>query len=85
MNACLAARNRRRSHNGFRKPDQIALRTMEAGVKKAAMPLKAQLPLAFAAGAFIALGFLLAKGAGAIGCGRGVYFHTVDSKTALSL
>lgn len=45
---------------GFAKPEQIALRTIQAGMKKAYMPLKTQLPLGFAAGAFIALGFLLA-------------------------
>ncbi|MCR8636470.1 formate/nitrite transporter family protein [Paenibacillus radicis (ex Xue et al. 2023)] len=45
---------------GFIKPDQIALRTLQAGFKKANMPLSVQLPLGFAAGVFIALGFLLA-------------------------
>lgn len=45
---------------GFAKPDQIALRTVQAGVKKMSLPLSAQLPLGFAAGAFISLGFLLA-------------------------
>ncbi|GAA4831549.1 formate/nitrite transporter family protein [Paenibacillus vulneris] len=45
---------------GFAQPDQIALRTVQAGVKKANLPLSAQLPLGFAAGAFISLGFLLA-------------------------
>ncbi|AJY75382.1 formate/nitrite transporter family protein [Paenibacillus beijingensis] len=45
---------------GFAKPEQIAQLAVEAGVKKANMPLRSQIPLGFAAGAFIALGFLLA-------------------------
>jgi formate/nitrite transporter len=45
---------------GFVKPDQIALRTVTAGLKKANMPLSVQLPLGFLGGAFIAIGFLLA-------------------------
>ncbi|OXM85647.1 formate/nitrite transporter family protein [Paenibacillus rigui] len=44
---------------GFAKPNEIARRTLQAGLKKAGMPLATQLPLGFAAGAFIALGFLL--------------------------
>lgn len=44
----------------FAKPNQIALRTVQAGLKKASLPLSAQIPLGFVAGAFISLGFLLA-------------------------
>lgn len=45
---------------GFVKPQYIAQRAVAAGIKKADMPMRARLPLAFAAGAFIAIGFLLA-------------------------
>jgi formate transporter len=45
----------------FMKPEQIALTAGETGWKKAYYPiLSKQLPLGFAAGAYIALGFLLA-------------------------
>lgn len=43
----------------YRKPEQVAEYTVESGVKKATMPIQAVLALGFAAGAFIALGFLL--------------------------
>lgn len=45
---------------GFAKPDQIARRTIKAGCHKIDMPLKSKITLGFAAGAFIAIGFLLA-------------------------
>jgi formate/nitrite transporter len=45
---------------GFAKPEQIALFTVEAGIKKASLPLRTQMLLGFAAGAYISIGFLLA-------------------------
>ncbi|MFC4102265.1 formate/nitrite transporter family protein [Paenibacillus xanthanilyticus] len=45
---------------GYTKPEQLANLAVEMGVKKASLPLRAQAVLGFAAGAFIALGFLLA-------------------------
>ncbi|MEI7025029.1 formate/nitrite transporter family protein [Paenibacillus sp. y28] len=45
---------------GFAKPDQIALHTVQAGCRKAWLPLRTQLLLGFAAGVYISLGFLLA-------------------------
>ncbi|MBH5320295.1 formate/nitrite transporter family protein [Paenibacillus sp. GSMTC-2017] len=44
---------------GSTKPDQIAFITIENGIKKANLPLLSQIVLGFAAGAFIAIGFLL--------------------------
>lgn len=44
---------------GSVKPDQIAILTIQNGIKKVNMPLLSQLMLGFAAGAFISLGFLL--------------------------
>lgn len=44
---------------GYHKPQHIAETTVENGVKKATSPLLTVLALGFAAGAFIALGFLL--------------------------
>ncbi|MNH95463.1 putative formate transporter 1 [compost metagenome] len=44
---------------GYVKPEQIWERTVEAGVKKAHLPLMSQLVLGFMGGAYIALGFLL--------------------------
>jgi formate transporter len=45
---------------GYSKPELIARQTAETGYKKAYYPLSKLLPLGFAAGAYIALGFLLA-------------------------
>jgi formate/nitrite transporter len=45
---------------GFDTPEQIAQTAIQAGLKKANMPLLKQLVLGFAAGAYIAIGFLLA-------------------------
>lgn len=44
---------------GYHKPQHIAEATIEAGVKKATLPIPSVLALGFAAGAFIALGYLL--------------------------
>ncbi len=43
----------------FHKPDSIAKLAVEAGVKKAGLPIPQAVTLGFMAGAFIALGFLL--------------------------
>ncbi|MBB3113711.1 formate/nitrite transporter [Paenibacillus phyllosphaerae] len=45
---------------GYAKPEQLAALSVQAGEKKANQPLPAQILLGFAAGAFIAIGFLLA-------------------------
>lgn len=45
---------------GYSKPEHIARITAEIGFKKAYYPLSKLLPLGFAAGAYISLGFLLA-------------------------
>ena len=44
---------------GFLKPEQIWKTTVEAGEKKAHLPLQSQLVLGFFGGAYISLGFLL--------------------------
>lgn len=44
----------------YMNPSQIAEQSAAAGVKKATLPFRSQCMLGFAAGAFIALGFLLA-------------------------
>ncbi|WP_462413539.1 formate/nitrite transporter family protein [Neobacillus sp. Marseille-QA0830] len=44
---------------GFRPPQQIAELAVEAGMKKAGLPLRHMLVLGFLGGAFIALGYLL--------------------------
>lgn len=45
---------------GFLKPEETALAALQAGYKKANMGLSEQIPLGFAAGAFVALGYMLA-------------------------
>jgi formate/nitrite transporter len=45
---------------GFKKSEEIAEAAMHAGCKKADMRVSEQIPLGFAAGAFIAIGYLLA-------------------------
>jgi len=44
---------------GYHQPQQIAKLSVDAGVRKAALPLKSMLVLGFLGGAFIALGYLL--------------------------
>lgn len=44
----------------YTNPSQIAQLTVTAGVKKATLPIRSQALLGFAAGSFIAIGFLLA-------------------------
>jgi formate transporter len=44
---------------GFLKPNQIAEHAVEAGTKKATLPVQSMLILGFLAGAFISLGYLL--------------------------
>lgn len=50
---------------GFLKPEETAQAALQAGYKKANMGLGEQIPLGFAAGAFVALGYLLALRASA--------------------
>lgn len=45
---------------GFLKPEETAQVALQAGYKKANMGLTEQIPLGFAAGAFVAIGYLMA-------------------------